>query len=178
MKTIFSIFNVKIPVCQILEDGVNFFLDLSFSKRSEIMEISKYIPTFQVKPYIYPFLENLSSFIVKKQGKEVAIIVENENVLDSIYYKILEGYELKVVLLTAQGDLDNKIDLLRPVPEYFAVIGDTEDIESIVGKVFFCSICTLKNVFLFSDSSTLRLHQMDLCILRSKLRPSSVAHKL
>lgn len=114
-------------------------LDLSFSQSSDNLEIfqSQGVPTFKLEPFMFPFMNILSLYIHERSGTEVTIIVENEKFTDSGYYRIVQGYDHRALVMNAEQNLLNRIRNLRPIPAYFSIIATSKAIEKITDMVGF-----------------------------------------
>lgn len=124
-----------ILVCSLLFKGISFFLDISLTQGSKYLSTKNVVPMFIMEPLMFPFLNILSSYISSRSGGEVTIILENEKLTDATFYRIIRGYDHRVLALNMEDNFVNNIKNLRPVPSYFSAVATSEAVEEILKMV-------------------------------------------
>lgn len=132
-------FNQFSSVCSQLDaTKFNIILDLTWNRNAENRQFANAleVPYFKIDPTIYPLLEPSVKFIKARNGTESVFIFTKEELVGQAIYGLVESSNIRFMLFNRLASANvKKLSKKRPIPLYYTIIANTDDMNEIFGQV-------------------------------------------
>ncbi|PNF39891.1 hypothetical protein B7P43_G01962 [Cryptotermes secundus] len=124
-------------VCNEVMKGVTLILDLTWTGWGRCRQLSEStgIPYIRADATIGGFVQVVDAYLTERKGTDAALIFQNEEELDQALYYLIGNSIIRVIVLDGlPGNSTDRLLAMRPVPSYFVIFGDTENVIKLFKK--------------------------------------------
>ncbi|PSN54615.1 Ionotropic receptor 8a [Blattella germanica] len=161
-------------VCNEIQKAVTVIVDLTWTGWSRIRVLSEStgIPYIRADATIGGFVQVIDAYLTERQSTDAALIFQNEEELDQALYYLIGNSIIRVIVLDQlPGNSTEKLLAMRPVPSYFVIFANTENVIKLFKKAQDGKLVTRSERWnlVFTDFKYAEFQESSLDILTSLL---------